>query len=212
MPASYAARRSIPADAASSAGTSTGRLTVITRSHRSLLRACLLLAVAAIAGCDAATEEPTPSAATSVRASVAPTVEPSEAPSASAEQLETSVLDLEVGDCFSVESEELTSVGVVGCDAAHEYEVFAVLEHDAGADAPYPGEPELLEHADTVCQPSFEAFVGRDYQTSIWYITSLPPSESTWADGDREIVCTLNQLDATQEPIAVMGSAQGSNE
>jgi Septum formation len=187
---------------------------VINRSHRSLARACLVLALAAVAGCDAATEEPTPtpSEAPSIRASVEPSVEPSEAPSASAEQLETSVVDLEVGDCFSVERDELTSVLVVACDATHEYEVFAVLEHDAGPDAPYPGEPELVEHADAACQPSFEAFVGRDYQTSTWYITSLPPSESTWADGDREIVCTLNQLDDTQEPIAVTGSAEGSGE
>lgn len=178
------------------------------------MRACLLLALVAVAGCDAATEDATPSGAPSVGASLEPSlvVSASASPSTSTVPAETNVLDLEVGDCFSVESDEIATVAVVGCETPHEYEVFAVLDHDAAPDAPYPGDAELTAHADAACQPSFEAFVGHEYQTSIWYITSLPPTEPTWAEGDREIVCTLNQLDATQEPIAVMGSAQGSSE
>ena len=185
---------------------------MIRRSHGSLVRACLLLAVVAVAGCDAATDRPTPSEAPSVQASVAPSLVTTGSPTASAEPAETSVLDLEVGDCFSVESDEIATVTVVGCDEAHEYEVFAVLDHEAAPDAPHPGAAELVADADAACQPSFEEFVGHDYQTSTWYITTLPPTETTWAQGDREIVCTLNQLDATQEPIAVMGSARGANE
>ncbi len=185
---------------------------MIMRAHRSLVQACLLLAVVAVTGCDAATEDPTPSMEPSSQASAAPSPVASESPTMSAEPAETSVLDLEAGDCFSVESDEIATVTVVGCDAPHEYEVFAVLDHEAGTDAPHPGDAELVAYADAACQPSFEDFVGHDYQTSIWYITSLRPTETTWAEGDREIVCTLNQLDATQEPIAVMRSAQGSNE
>jgi hypothetical protein len=123
---------------------------------------------------------------------------------------ETSVFELEVGDCFSVDSDQLETVTVVDCEASHEYEVFALIDHEAGADEPYPGDSEVLAYADTVCQPPFEAYVGHDYETSIWYITSLSPSEETWADGDREIVCTLNQQDDSQEPIAVTGTAEGS--
>jgi hypothetical protein len=123
---------------------------------------------------------------------------------------ETSVFELEVGDCFSTDDDQLETVVVVDCEQPHEYEVFALIEHGAGADEPYPGDAEVLEYADTQCQPPFEAYVGHDYQTSIWYITSLSPSEETWADGDREIVCTLNQQDDNQEPIAVTGTAEGS--
>lgn len=208
----------MPADGASSARPprtiQSGRLNVIRRSHRSLIRSCLLLALVAVAGCDAATEVPTPSGVPSVGSSLEPSLaaSTSASPSTSAVPAETSVLDLEVGDCFSVESDEIATVVVVGCETPHEYEVFAVLDHEAVADAPYPGDAKLVEYADAACRPSFEEFVGHDYQTSIWYITSLPPTEPTWAEGDREIVCTLNQLDATQEPIAVMGSARGSGE
>ena len=125
---------------------------------------------------------------------------------------ETSVFELEVGDCFSADRDQLETVTVVDCEASHEYEVFALIDDEAGADEPYPGDAEVLDYADTQCQPPFEAYVGHDYQTSIWYITSLSPSEETWADGDREIVCTLNQQDDNQEPIAVTGTAEGSAE
>ena len=136
----------------------------------------------------------------------------SAAPSVEPEGEATSAFELEVGDCFSVESDELSSVTVVECVASHEYEVFAVFDHQAGPDAAFPGQQELLAEADLLCQPSFEAYVGHDYQTSIWYITSLTPSEQTWADGDREITCLLNQQDEDEEPITVTGSAEGAAE
>ena len=133
-------------------------------------------------------------------------------PTAASSATETSVFDLEVGHCFSVESDELETVVVVDCQEPHEYEVFSVLDHEAGPDAAFPGDQALLEYADAACQPPFEAFVGHDYQTSIWFITALSPSEQTWADGDREIVCTLDQQDANAEPITVTGSAEGAAE
>jgi Septum formation len=182
------------------------------RSHRSLA-AGLLLAAMAIAACEADTSpEPTLTPASSEAPPVTASASPSASGDAAGEGAETSVLELEVGDCFSVERTELSTVTVVDCAAEHEYEVFAVLAHEAGPEEPYPGDAQLVDAADLACQPSFEAFVGHEYRTSIWYITSLPPTEPTWAEGDRQIVCTLNQLDATQEPIAVMGSAQGSSE
>jgi Septum formation len=124
----------------------------------------------------------------------------------------TSVFDLEVGDCFSAENDQLETVGVVPCDEEHEYEVFSVFDHEAGGGEPYPGDDELIAYADEACQPTFEEYVGADYQTSIWFITSLTPSAETWAVGDREIVCTVNQQDADEEPITVSESAAGSGE
>jgi hypothetical protein len=153
-----------------------------------------------------ATEASAPTASSPGESQVA-----SSAPAASSGE-EKSVFELEVGDCFSADRDVLETVTVVDCEASHEYEVFALIDHEAGADEPYPGDAEVLEYADTQCQPPFEAYVGHDYQTSIWYITSLSPSEETWADGDREIVCTLNQQDDNQEPIAVTGTAEGSAE
>ncbi len=70
----------------------------------------------------------------------------------------------------------------------------------------------MVEYADTECRSPFEEYVDRDYETSIWYITSLTPSAETWTEGDREVVCTLNQQDADEEPITVTGSAEGSGD
>lgn len=188
------------------------------RPDRSLPHALVLIAGLALAGCQTATEDPTPTEAPSAPVASdgpSPTISAAASPSVdtgSQEGEETSVFDLEVGDCFSADADQLETVTVVGCEQSHEYEVFEVLDHEAGGDAAYPGDQEILEYADAACQPSFEPFVGHDYATSIWYITSLTPTTETWADADREIVCTLNQQDDDEEPISVTGSAEGSAE
>jgi Septum formation len=163
-------------------------------------------------------DDPTASAAASERETVSPSasaaVESEVAASATAAPTgeETSVFDIEVGDCFSVDNDQFDTVVVVDCEQPHEYEAFHVFDHGAGPDEAYPGDDALFEFADTECQTPFEAYVGHDYQTSIWFITSITPSEDTWADGDREIVCTLNQQDENEEPITVTGSAEGSGQ
>ena len=177
---------------------------------RSFVRAGLLVAAVVLAGCEDATEDPTPSGPSASAASIGSSA--TVAPSASTGAEATSVFDLEVGDCFSVESDELTTVAVVDCEESHEYEVFALLDHEAGEADPYPGDVAMLEYGNTACQAPFQAYVGIEYEASIWFITSVFPSEETWAAGDREIVCTLNQHDADSEPIAVTGSAEGSDE
>ena len=125
---------------------------------------------------------------------------------------ETSVFDLEVGDCFSADSDEVATVLIVDCDQPHTYEAYFVFDHQAGPGDAYPGDQEILEFADGECRPPFEEFVGKDYESSIWYITSIPPSADTWEAGDREIICTLNQEDAGGEAIEVTGSAEGTAE
>ena len=191
---------------------------VMTRSYRSFACAGLLVAAIALAGCQSATEDPTPTDAPSGAASAEPSTAASEAPATSsaepgsADGEEVSVFDLEIGFCFSTESNQLETVIVVDCEQPHEHEVFALVDHPAGDAEAYPGDDALLEYADTECRPPFEDYVDRDYETSIWYITSLTPSAETWADGDREIVCTVNQQDADEEPITVTGSAEGSGD
>ena len=172
----------------------------------------MMVAVFALAGCQSASNDPTsePTDAESVAPSSAPA---STAPSEDAGTgEETSVFDLEAGDCFSADGDQLETVTVVDCAQSHVYEAFHVFEHEAGADEPYPGDEEILTYADTECQPPFEEFVGHDYESSIWYITSVTPSSETWAEGDREIICTLNQQDESDEPIEVTGSAEGTEE
>ena len=179
---------------------------------RSFVRAGLLVVAVVLAGCQDATEDPTPSGASPSAASNGPSATAPVSPTASTGVEPTSVFDLEVGDCFSVESDELTTVVVVACEESHEYEAFALLDHEAGEADPYPGDEAMLEYGNTACQAPFQAYVGIEYESSVWYISSVLPSEETWAAGDRELVCTVYQQDADSEPIAVTGSAEGSDE
>ena len=130
---------------------------------------------------------------------------PGESPDAPGE--ETSVFDLEEGDCFGAAGDQVETVNVVPCDDAHIYEVFSLFDYEPDGDA-YPGREEVRAYADEQCEADFVDFVGIDYQSSRWYITSVTPSEETWAEGDREIVCTLNLEDSSE----VTGSAEDSGE
>ena len=104
----------------------------------------------------------------------------------------------------------VATVTVIDCEDAHIYEVFAVFDHEADDAQAYPGDDAILEYADSRCQPLFEDYVRTDYQTSIYWITSVTPSEETWDHGDdREIVCTLKLGEAGDETT---GSAEGTGE
>lgn len=124
--------------------------------------------------------------------------------------VEVSAFDLEAGDCYSESSsdEELETVMVVDCNDPHVFETYHVLNHEAGAAGAYPGHDQIDEYAERACESEFEDFVGRDYRTSIWYINWVTPSADSWAEGDREITCTL----ATEDYEQVTGSAAGSGE
>ena len=199
---------------------------VKTRFDRSVLAAALsalaIVGVACQSG-DDSTPVPAASAAASVAASASADVLPTASTSASAgadagasaspggspgaEGEETSVFDLEEGDCFGAAGEQVESVNVVDCEEPHIYEVYALVDYETEDDA-YPGQEAVRSYADEQCEAQFEGFVGIDYESSRWYITSVTPSEETWADGDREIVCALNLEDNSE----VTGSAEDSGE
>ena len=184
---------------------------------RRFLRVPLFVVVMGLAACQSASDDASPSAADALvtpssSASLEPSADASPSASESNEGEETSVFELEVGDCFSAENDAVESVLVVDCEQPHTYEAFFLFDHQAGPDEEYPGDQEILEFADSECRPPFEEFVGKDYESSIWYITSVTPSAETWDGGDREIICTLDQQDADGEAIEVTGSAEGTAE
>ncbi len=188
----------------------------MTSSWRWFRRAVLTVAFVALAGCDSAPDDATPSAAdlTAPPSSLA-TPQPSAAtvdPSDGVAGQVTSVFDIGLGDCFNADSDQVASVVLVDCSQPHAYEAFHVFDHEAGPDAPYPGDQAMLDDADSLCRPPFEDFVGIDYEASIWFITSVTPSAETWAEGDREIICTLDQQDQDGVAIEVTGSAEGAAE
>lgn len=170
----------------------------------------LVVVTLVLAACQSGTvdlESPTPPATTGESASASPSGD-GDGDDGGGE--ETSVFDLERGDCFSATGDQVETVTVVDCGQPHLYEVFGVFDHEAGDDDPYPGDDEILKYADDECQPLFEAFVGSDYQSSIYWITSVTPSDETWNEADdREIVCALKLGETATETT---GSAEGTAE
>lgn len=120
----------------------------------------------------------------------------------------TSAFDLEVGDCFNTEQlSSVDEVAVVDCASPHVYEVFGLAEYDAAPGDAFPGDEDLNRAANDACRPAFEDYVGVAYDESEdWYATFINPSEETWAEGDREILCVLHTRDETE----ITGSAEGS--
>jgi hypothetical protein len=184
-----------------------------------LHRSILALVVLVLAACQSTSEDSTVTPIPSVSAADRTTASATEAaPSPDDDDddggddigEETSVFELETGDCFSADADVVETVTVVDCEDAHTYEVFGVFDHEADGDEPYPGDEAILEYADTQCQPLFEDYVAADYQTSIYWITSVTPSAETWDDGDdREIVCALKLGEQGEETT---GSAEGTGE
>jgi hypothetical protein len=114
------------------------------------------------------------------------------------------------GECFNTDSDgsEVAGINVRPCDESHVYEAYAVFDYPTENGDTYPGDSEMQSYADEHCNTQFTAYVGIDYDSSIWYSTSITPSEDTWGAGDREIICALH----TEDESEVTGSARGANE
>jgi hypothetical protein len=123
------------------------------------------------------------------------------------------VQELRVGDCFELEDErtestiEVTSVRAIPCDELHIYEMYFAGEYPEGELPTDPDEPYSEWEQDS-CVQSFESYVGIDFDASVWYFSSLTPTDESWDAGDRLLQCFLHNLEETQ----VTGSAQGSAE
>ena len=111
-----------------------------------------------------------------------------------------------VGDCFDVRTapKAPTIYLKLDCSLPHENEVFAILEL-TGKD--YPGAPFLEAAAKKSCPPSWEAYVGAPYETSVFEIGYLLPDEASWGNGIRHVTgCLIQSGDGSR----MVGSARGS--
>ena len=111
--------------------------------------------------------------------------------------------DLQAGDCFTYENETAPTVDGVPCAEPHVYEAFWV---DEPPDGEYPTNDEFDAFAVDACVPAFEAYVGHDYDTSVWYVGYSGPDENSWQSGDHTVICYL--YNSTESPVE--GSAAGS--
>lgn len=121
------------------------------------------------------------------------------------EEPDGDVFALEVGDCFDDPEgpiEQVADVPIVGCEHPHDNEVYAIVELEDGG---FPGDTAVAEQAQDGCIERFEAYVGVPYRDSELFATWLFPTEASWQEGDREVVCVLFAQD---EPLE--GSMRGA--
>ena len=110
----------------------------------------------------------------------------------------SSVLDLKVGDCVMLpHGDEAVTIEHTSCSESHEAEVSTLVDTDPkDASAPFPGEEALALQAESACVESFESYVGTPYVLSSLDVTWLLPTKTSWGEGDRQIVCLVNAMDA----------------
>lgn len=121
-------------------------------------------------------------------------------------------LELSVGDCFQdwegateTETQEVTGVETVSCVDAHDNEVYALLEM---TEKTFPGDTEVRDAASQACLGPFEEYVGTPYLDSRLDVGTLFPTESSWAQGDRMIICFLYDVDFVRLTGSMKGSGQ----
>lgn len=175
----------------------------------------LLLGLAVVASACSSGASDSPSASIAASLASSPSAEASESPVASEplgsppEGEPTGANDLSPGDCFNTDGSQVDEVSVVDCDQPHFYEAFLNYDMADGDDEAYPGDEAVLNDADGQCRPAFEEYVGTPYDDSALYITVIRPSESTWGDGDRTVICVVNTENAATE---MTGSAEGTEQ
>lgn len=99
--------------------------------------------------------------------------------------------DLRIGDCpASVPGEPTRTLEVVPCSEPHRGEVFGSFELSGST---YPGDAEVERFAGGGCDQRLATFVGpaRVDSFELYYLT---PTEDTWRDGDRKVICLLTAL------------------
>jgi hypothetical protein len=104
---------------------------------------------------------------------------------------EVAMSDLAVGDCVSdTGTEDSLTLPVIPCDRPHAGEVVGTTTL---VDGPYPGDDVLVGRAEARCGHLQDAYVGGTsdaFSFSFFY-----PSAFTWDDGDRTVLCLLEDAD-----------------
>ena len=127
------------------------------------------------------------------------------APDESSGGEDTSVFDIGVGDCLTedVAGAEVEEAPVVPCEQPHASEVY--FAHTIEEES-FPGADGMERLVQEHCMPAFESFVGLAYDASVIEVTTLEPTEQSWEQGDRELLCL-----AVDPAGPVTGSLEGAN-
>lgn len=103
--------------------------------------------------------------------------------------------ELDVGQCLNQPTaEQVVDVEVVDCSEPHDLEVYQT------ADLPdQPFDPDEVDSSSfEICLEAFDGFVGTPHAESELDIYYLIPTDQSWSDGDREVVCAVYDLSGDQ--------------
>jgi hypothetical protein len=118
--------------------------------------------------------------------------------------------DLEVGDCIDTSATAgqttLYRIPVVPCTTAHGGEIYAetTAPDSLAGNRSTPTQQALWDAADAYCYPQFAEFVGMRWARSELLYWPIAPSEASWAEGDRRILCVVE----SEQPVT--GSLAGA--
>jgi hypothetical protein len=155
------------------------------------------------------TTEPTTDTTTgSTTDSTEPTTDTTEPPvtddTIDAEGEMTSVFDLEEGDCWDdpdSSASQVNEVEVLDCEQPHDNEIYYVFDlPDGDFD-----QDTVDSGSQDGCLSKFEDFVGISYDESKLGIFPIYPTEESWAEGDREVICSVYDIDLRK----LVGSMEG---
>ncbi|WP_245993044.1 DUF4190 domain-containing protein [Xylanimonas allomyrinae] len=115
----------------------------------------------------------------------------------------TQAPQMSLGECFDVSGDDLAPGPTVDCAHAHDAEVVGV--QDVLFES-YPGASALDADTRDFCLETFPEYVGVEYEDSSLDMSYLFPSMTSWAQGDRQLVCYV--VAGIGEPL--VDSVQGS--
>jgi len=117
---------------------------------------------------------------------------------------EVDVLALATGDCL--DTRDVTgvtaTVPVMDCSTEHDSEAYAEV---VLAEGDFPGADSVKASAESGCVDAFAEFVGLAYDDSTLDYAYYFPTEGSWAEGDRRIVCLV-----ADPETRVTGSLEGA--
>lgn len=99
--------------------------------------------------------------------------------------------------------QQVTELDTIDCVEPHDNEVYATYNM---ADGSFPGSDAVETAIVTQCEAAFAPYVGTSYAESRLDYGALFPTSESWAEGDREIICFLWDI----EFLKLTGSMENS--
>ena len=109
------------------------------------------------------------------------------------------------GDCIDLANQTFDTVETYiprACDEDHQLEVVGIV---IAADGDFPGRDALDAVAEDRCGEQFAGYAGIELDESRFDLRHLRPSAESWDEGDREIMCMVQEGSGGTLSVSVRG-------